>query len=228
MKWSVHADDMHHISKVLRLAPGTIVELTDGAGTVAKGTLSSPAWDALEVDVLVAWKEPEVPAKLIAAIGCLKNSDMDLLIPSLVEAGVDAMHVFLLAGDAKFRANSKAKERWQKSLRESVKQSKRAYLPALTLFPDFKSWLAASADLGAKKFFLAAQAEHSAVAADIGSADVLLAIGSEKGFSEAECQELAKADFRSLRLGPYVQRARTAAVVGAGILAARLSPKPKS
>ena len=66
-----------------------------------------------------------------------------------------------------------------------------------------------------------ADVEGSAFSELPETAGSLLVVGPEGGFTDAESQLFARHGWPRLRLGPHIQRAETAAVVGGAMMVAR-------
>lgn len=226
--WRLDDAEAHHALKVLRLPPGEAVEVMDGMGAVARGTLKPTGKESADVDVIESRTEPAEPAGLELAMGALKPGDLDDILPALVELGMTRISIFINEQSGKSRVAEKSLDRWQRIVDASVKQSKRAWRPEVTAFSSLEEWLRAlppqpSADeirwIFAEPSLLAA-----ATTAPLGTPPgrifmVRGLVGSEKGFSPSEVRAALDAGFFPVSLGPHVLRARTAAIAAATMLA---------
>lgn len=218
---AIVGSDVRHIRKVLRLQPGDRIGLFDGRGGEFEARISSVSSDRVTVKIL---ETRPVRKALGAEIGIaqafLKDKKMDGLIRQLTELGMSEWIPFISERSvARPEANRLAHrvERWQKIARESVKQCRRSTIPRVHgamdwngLFDEALKW-----DL---KYLFWEQAEkplslpNAAVSDGTGFRRVLLVLGPEGGFSEAEAIRAEEKGFLPVSLGPRMLRAETATV----------------
>ena len=198
-------DDRHHLERVLRLRDGDIVTVADGGGGWRRCTLG--AGGRLDPDGEVV-HEP-APAPLVTvAFALTKGERPELAVQKLTELGVDRIVVFPAARSvARWDADRAVRhlERLRRVARGAAVQSRRARLPEVS-------------DLGSLPSLLE---EQGAAIADPGGdppslALPMIVVGPEGGFT-AEERALARA---TVRLGPHVLRAETAAMAAGALLVA--------
>lgn len=217
--WVLGAEEAHHALKVLRLKAGDACEVTDGRGRWAAGLFTQLSDKRAEVRVDEVFEEPEAKHRLSVALGSLKPATFDELLPSLVELGVDTVHVILQEQAAKGRLKDSVRERWQRILQAACKQSKRARFPTLETFASWDDWLRAVV-------------KDEVVILDPGATEVclthpwstggrVLLCGGEKGFTQAEENMLQALGLPRVRLGKAIMRAETASLAAAAIFSAR-------
>lgn len=188
-------DDAHHVFRVLRVRPGEVVTVTDGAGRWrpcrAGDRAIEPSGEVHEVARRVT--------PLTVAFAIPKQDRPEWIVQKLTELGVDHI-VVLHAERSVVRWNADRAARHLAKLRrvaaEALQQSRGVWLPeiegptpAAQLLPS-----AAAAEPGA---------------APIGAAHTTVAIGPEGGWSASEL-ELAAA---TVSVGATVLRVETAAIV---------------
>jgi 16S rRNA (uracil1498-N3)-methyltransferase len=198
--------DHHHLLRVLRLSPGDVVTISDGAGAWRMARLGHAG--ALDPDGAVHHIAPPHPA-LTICFAPVKNERPEWTVQKLTEAGVDRIAP-LVAERSVLRWDAERAARQHRRLsavaREAAMQCRRVWLP--DVMP-----LIAFAD--------AAAMPGASLAERLGPPPTLdrpaILVGPEGGWSPAELE----ADIPHVGLGPHVLRAETAAVA-AGLLLAGL------
>ncbi len=113
---------------------------------------------------------------------------------------------------------AKALGRWRSTVREAAKQARRPWVPPVEE-PVSTAGLAARIRGCAGALVLHEGASDGLASARLPAAgDLVLVVGPEGGITDAEIAELTAAGARSVRLGPEVLRASTAAAVALGAL----------
>lgn len=210
--------ESRHLAATLRLRPGDVVTLCDGRGGLAEASLVAVGAQRCEAAV-VARREPAAgrPPRLIVSLGVLHGQAMDWAVQKSVEAGV-AVFVPLLAERSQLgaRAATGRVEHWRRVARQALKQCRRPWQMEITSPQDLDAVVAGA--VGAAG--LVADPAGKPVLELRGPLPELLIVGPEGGFTVRERQLLADAGWPGVRLGPWVLRAETAAVVGAAMLVA--------
>jgi 16S rRNA (uracil1498-N3)-methyltransferase len=196
-------DDRHHLERVLRLAPGEALTVSDGAGrwrTCRFGPTIDPTSD-VTIDV-----RPAPPITIAFAL--VKGDRPDWIVQKLTELGADVIVPFrgersVVRWDPGRADHHRA--RWATVARQAAMQSRRTFLPVVEAVVDHA----------------AVAALPSATRAEPGGQPVSLArptvlIGPEGGWSAAELS----VDLPTVGLGPHVLRSETAAVAACALLAA--------
>lgn len=224
--WCIRDEEFRHLQQVLRLPVGAEVEVFDGQGCWAQGCLrelrGKEAWVSSASPVFEA--APVAP--LCLAVGALKPGFIDELLPSLVELGLDVLHVFMQEAVAKNRLQAKVTERWAKIVIAAAKQSKRARLPQVKAWESFPELLrelksqyrrAYVLQPGASQDFLEQLQRDEQQGLRGGLCAV---VGGEKGFAPEEELLLAQQGFQAVSLGPRILRAYTASIAAMTLLMA--------
>ena len=197
-------DDMHHLSRVLRLRNGETVTCSDGRGSWRTCTWTDGAVTA-DGEVHV---EPAPARTLTVAVAPVKGDRTDLVVEKLVEIGIDSIVVLAPVERSVVRWSAdkagQVMDRYGRIVRAAAMQSRRVRMPTLSGPVPLADLIAAGA----------------AVAEPGGGADwdsvTTVVIGPEGGFSSAE---IAGAAAR-VDLGPGILRAETAAMVAAARMVA--------
>lgn len=190
-------DAAHHVFRVLRVKPGEIVTVTDGAGRWRSCRAGAHELE-LAGDVLEVARRSRL---LTVACTIPKQDRPEWIVQKLVELGVDRI-VLLHAERSVVRWNAERSERHIAKLRrvaaEALQQSRGVWLPEI------------SGPVPAIEVLpTAAAAEPGAV--PIGAEHTVVAIGPEGGWSPAELDAAST----TVSIGDTVLRVETAAIVAA-------------
>lgn len=202
-----------HIVKTLRKKQGESVDVTDGCGNHYVGTITTLK---PHVQLLIKSKVHHSIAaqKLALGLGFIRPNRLEIALEKCCELGVSDFYLFKSTYANYFSDNN---ERFEKILRQAIKQSNRFFLPRLHLLPNFNSFLTAS---HAFKNKIAAIDPQSSALGRIGSfeGDTLFCVGPEGGFSVDEVCQLKDEGFMDVALGNARLRAETAAIAGISLL----------
>ena len=202
---TLSADDLHHLSRVLRLRDGEVVSASDGAGQwrlcrfIVSGELR-PDGDVVS----------GVPRGEVLTVGWAipKGDRPEWIVQKLTEIGID--HIVLVDAERSIVHWDPAKverqlDRLRKVAREASMQSRRIWLPEIT------------APLPTAQLAGPGVAIADPDGGPITAAVSTVLIGPEGGWSPAELTHFDT----SVGLGPTILRVETAALVAATLLTAR-------
>ncbi|HOK43983.1 MAG TPA: 16S rRNA (uracil(1498)-N(3))-methyltransferase [Thermoclostridium caenicola] len=224
---SIQGSDLKHLSQVLRLGKGDIIQVFDGNGMEYTARLTAIGRDqatAVIMESHPAGTEPCV--RLTLYQGLPKMEKMDLIIQKAVELGVYRIvpvltqrTVVQLDGSS----TEKKMARWNRIAVEAAKQCGRACVPEimnpLTLkeilrgfeCPDLAIALYENEQKKCLKEVLKCYNIN-----DIGN--IALFIGPEGGFAEEEADAMHQAGIQTASLGNRILRTETAAISGISII----------
>lgn len=193
-------DDRHHLTRVLRVRPGTPLTMADGAGRWRVGVLAAD----LEATGPVITFAPPSPA-LTVGFALVKGDKPELIVQKLTELGIDRIVVFRAQHSVvrwdEVKA-AKAVTRLRAVARAAAMQSHRPILPVVEEAPDLAALVRLPGVAFADRVGVPPSLDHP-----------VLLVGPEGGWSSAERTLGAP----SVALGAHVLRAETAAVA-AGVL----------
>ena len=218
------ADETRHLTRVLRLGVGDVVEALDGTGIMLTVRIETVGRRAAEGQVLSRIvHRTESPLGLTLVQGIAKGDKMERIIRMATELGVTTV-VPLASARAVVKVEGKAGRvaRWQKVAQEAAKQSGRAVVPRVTPPQRLAEWLAGR-DLSGLLLCLweAAPAPLIPKLPELPPARIELVVGPEGGLEHAEVEALGKAGAVAGHLGSRILRTETAGPIGLALLQAR-------
>lgn len=201
-------EEAHHLLRVIRMRPGSQCRVVDGKGGRYQVRLLSHG-KTLKGEVITSVQDRAAPVSLELGFPILRlRSRTEWLIEKAVEVGVTTLVPILWSRTVKRRPGDHH-ERWERIVREAMKQSERSYLPRL-------GEPATIADLDLPTMTILADADGEPDLPPLPEAgSVRLLIGPEGGSDEEECGDLLQRGAFLWSLGRNRLRAETAAVVGA-------------
>jgi len=207
-----------HAAVVRRLRVGERADLSDGAGTLASGVVSSVGPDAVAVSV-------PPPAPRITVVQALAKGDRgELAVETMTEVGVDDLVAWSAARSVTRWEGTRGQRslaKWQVVAREAAKQSRRAWIPGVTGPASLADVVALVSSAPCAVLLAVDAAVPLSRVALPSSGDVVLVVGPEGGISPAERSALTTAGAIEARLGPTVLRTSTAGAAAAAVLLSR-------
>ena len=215
-----HAD---HLVRVLRARIGQEFDIVV-SGVVRRGTIVSTNHGRVEFDLGEMVPAESTSVRLVILLAIFKFDRMEWAIEKCTELGVrEIVPVIAHRTDAHLAAASgKRVERWRRIALQAAEQSRRA-APSKISDP---IKLRDAFTIPAKLKIVLSESEEQVPLRDIritpGDEDVLLAIGSEGGWTQDELDLFQKEGWLSASLGPTILRAETAAIAATAIAIASL------
>ncbi|WP_129666450.1 16S rRNA (uracil(1498)-N(3))-methyltransferase [Phytoactinopolyspora endophytica] len=217
-------DEGRHAAVVRRIGAGERVELTDGAGHVARCLVTAADRNGLTCEVESRNDEPR-PAPRIVVVQALPKGDRgETAVETLTEVGVDEIVPWAAARCVtrwKGERGEKTLRKWRSTAREAAKQARRSWFPEV-------SGLATTAEVSTRlnnadvAIVLHEDADTSLAAIDLpDGGEVILVVGPEGGVAPEELNGFESVGAILARLGPTVLRTSTAGTVAAGNILAR-------
>lgn len=219
----MHGEAAHHLGRVLRAEAGQLYELSDGSSIWLART-ENIGRDEVQFSLVEQLAVPAaaVHAELLLAV--VKFDRFEWAIEKATELGVDA--ITPLAADrcekGLVAASEKRAQRWSRILAESAQQARRMRIPSLAAAAESREAFRDSA--AELKVLLSERAgarplrevlEPSASAPQADSVPrVVVAIGPEGGWTDAEFVAAAGAGFVEGALGANILRTETAVCAG--------------
>lgn len=207
-------EDGRHIAKSLRCREGDVVQLCDGRGTDAAGTITAIAGDT--VTVSLSERRPsrsELPCLVTLYQALPKGDKLDLIVQKTVELGVAAV-VPVLTSRCVSRPDGKSMEkkleRLRKIAREAAGQSGRGRIPEVRPLISFGEALGELEKSLCPILFYEEARELLGPLLAPRPGEIALMVGSEGGFSPAEARKARERGIRLCTMGPRILRCETA------------------
>lgn len=223
---TLSAEETRHLTRVLRLGVGDLVEALDGAGTMLTVRIERVDRRGAEAVVLARAAHPtESPLRLTLAQGMAKGDKMESVIRMATELGATTVVPLVTARTVvtiERGGGTSRLARWRRVAQEAAKQSGRSVVPDVTPPQTLEAWLAAreAADL-LVCLWEGAEAPLVSQLPKTRVAQATLVVGPEGGFESGEAQALEKAGAIVGNLGSRILRAETAGPVGLALLQER-------
>jgi len=224
----VDGPEGRHAVSVRRLTVGESVDLVDGAGVRASGTVAAIV-DRHSLDVRVddTSTEPQ-PEPAVVVVQALPKGDRgELAVELLTEVGADIVVPWAAATCVtQWRPDriERAHQRWVDAAHAAGKQSRRTRFPIVAP-------LASTADVvGRLELAALGVVLHESAEAAISdlslpqTGEVVIVVGPEGGITDDELGRFSAAGAHLVRLGPSVLRTSSA---GMAAVAALLAPSPR-
>ncbi len=201
-----------HASKVMRAREGDRLVIVDGEGGRYEGPIRRITKQSVQIEIRESEYIEPPGLELILGMGIIKKRDrLEFAVEKAVELGASRI--------ALFRSRRTIKENVRMDRLESVtlsamKQSLRAWLPEVSLFNSvgevMEHFPEARGLVAHEK--IASSSVSVPYAKQEGNHRLLLMIGPEGGFTDAEVEKAQAAGASLVSLGSYRLRAETAAV----------------
>jgi 16S rRNA (uracil1498-N3)-methyltransferase len=216
-------DEARHAVTVARVRVGERVSVGDGRGRVVSGEVVSTEPRRLEVVVDAVRDEPE-PSPRLTLVQALAKGDRDeLAVQAATELGVDRIVPWAATRSVSRWEGPKAakgRARWAAIVREAVKQSIRARVPAVEPVASTRDLAARLQD--ERMLLLVPGAETPLGGIRHDGRDLALVVGPEGGMDPAEIERLVEAGAEPVRLGESVLRTSTAGPAAIAVLSVAL------
>jgi 16S rRNA (uracil1498-N3)-methyltransferase len=221
----IRGDDAHHLMRVMRASPGDTVIVTDGADREAIAEVAEADKESVRLHILEERPMSGEPrAQVWIAQSLPKGDKLETVIQKGTEIGAARFLPFVSARTVvQYDARKEAKrlERWRKIAKEAAEQAHRSRIPDVEEPRSWKQLLTLVPDCALALFCYelegGAQLKDALKAARIGEEvprrPILVIIGPEGGFTEAEASEAEEIGCKSIGLGKRILRTETASLV---------------
>lgn len=219
---SLDEEEARHAARARRLAVGEEVVLTDGRGTTARAELLAAGRREARARVIERAEVPADAPAIHVASALPKGDRLATLLSMATQLGI-ASFTPLACRHSVVTPAETTPTRWQRILRESAKQSRRAHVPVVCA-PQTPDRIVAEAGCG-RAWVMDPDAEQALGSVpDPGSPSHLVVVGPEGGLARDEIDQLVGAGAERVRLGRGILRVETAVVAAVAVLRGRLGP----
>ena len=211
------ADDARKIATVLRGRSGERVHVIDSSGAAFAASIDvagSVVSGSLDERLERGSREASLRVTIAQAIP--KGQKMDLIVEKATELGAVAIVPLRSERVVGERTGDAKRERWQRLARAAAQQCGRVAIPLVDPIAEWEDLIARFADF--ERVYLPWELAdvrplREVLEADRASANVLIVIGPEGGFSAGEVARAQAAGARAISLGPRILRTETVALV---------------
>jgi 16S rRNA (uracil1498-N3)-methyltransferase len=211
--------ERRHMLQTLRKSSGDTIFITDGQGTLYRTRLTA---EKPQVRLFIESQEKKTAAglPLALAVGFIRPNRLDFILEKGTELGVS--HFYLIRS-AFSNYGTQNINRFQKILRQAIKQSVRYHLPQISAFASLQEFIdskraydvpLAAVDSSYPSLFKTL----SRLPNDADKQSFCLTVGPEGGFKQDELGLLKEANFQFVSLGAHRLRTETAAISGISLI----------
>jgi len=207
-----------HVLQSLRKSSGDELFVTDGQGTLFRTKLIQDK-PLLKLNILSSEKkDPSLPVAALA-VGYIRPARLDFIFEKGTELGVSEFFLIRTRYANYFSENI---HRYEKIMRQALKQSQQFYLPKIRTFSSLEKFIEQISPYSGK--IAAIDASYSSLLQKIfefdrdSSTSFLYIVGPEGGFSQDEIKLLNDSAFIPVSLGSNRLRAETAAISGISLI----------
>ena len=213
----VDGPEGRHASEVRRLRAGEAVWVGDGAGVIVEGVVATVERGAVTVDVARRREVAQPTPRFVVVQALAKGGRDEDAVEAMTEVGVDEVVGWSARrGIAKWTPRTQA--RWESVARAATKQTRRAWLPAVS-GPATTAQVAERLANAALSIVLHESAVEP-LPPPPADGEVVVVVGPEGGIAEEELAAFQEAGAHVCRLGDMVLRASTAGVAALSVLSA--------
>ncbi|MFQ5935091.1 MAG: RsmE family RNA methyltransferase [Acidiferrobacterales bacterium] len=209
---TLDGEEAHHARNVRRLSVGDRICLFDGCGTVARAIVmaTDPQSRGLRLQLHDRQSLPPPRPQIELACALPKGDRQNMLLDMATQLGVTAFRP-LLCERSVVKVGANAQQRWRRTCLEACKQSRRAHLPVIheALTPAE----IASLTVDRCTIWVADPRGTPLHAVSVHTLErLLIMVGPEGGFTDAETAHLVESGAQVFALGPAVLRVEVAAI----------------
>jgi 16S rRNA (uracil1498-N3)-methyltransferase len=211
--------EAHHLMHVMRATPGDVVELFNGAGLVAQGEIVAVHRRDAELRVLDSRHEKRPSREVILATAVPKGDRFDWLVEKATELGVTRIVPLVTTRSVVDPRNSKL-DKLRQTVITACKQCGRNHLLELSPVAAWNDFL--SAELPNREGLIAHLGVGTVPLSTVnwgGQSSIVIAVGPEGGFTDAEVSMAVASGAKPVSLGPLTLRIETAALALAALAA---------
>jgi 16S rRNA (uracil1498-N3)-methyltransferase len=194
---------------VLRLQEGDTLELINGKGWLAKGTISSLEKDKAFIEITSSTHTVPTKPQVTLALAILKASHLEYALEKAAEVGAYKFELFFAEKSEKKGLSDQYKTRLYEIVKNACKQCGRLFFPEITIKKDLAVCLET---VQGTCFFGDPQGKTIKTLPPFENA--CLFVGPESGFSQREKELLLSKNAQGISFHTNTLRAETAAVIG--------------
>ncbi len=215
------SNQQHYLCRVLRLREGDRFVVLDGLGDWWLAELTAP--QAAQICGRMAVQtELSVSVTLLVA---MPKQGMDDIVRAATELGVACIQP-VVSDRTLLRPSPQKIERWRRIAQEAAEQSERQFIPTICNPISAVQALQSPPTAAEQRFICVARGRSPHLLTQLMPqphiASVLIATGSEGGWTDIETHQAIAAGYQPISLGQRILRASTAPIAALAIVAAIL------
>lgn len=215
----ISGSDVNHISKVLRLRPGDLIEILDGNGRAAVASIDTINKKDISLKFIEEFTPKGEPLLKVTLVqGLSKGEKMDLIVQKATELGVSKVIPMICHRSVVRLEGNKSEsrqERWQRVAMEAAKQCRRAKIPKVSL-PQSMAGVLEGIPEGTMAI-MPWEGENKNTLEHVLSGNktdnLYIFIGPEGGFEPFEVEQAVSKGISTVTLGSRILRTETAGLV---------------
>jgi 16S rRNA (uracil1498-N3)-methyltransferase len=227
VQWPANDARTHHLQKVLHAQDGDLIDFGVVNGSRGQGLVQ---WEECgAVNLSLKWKE-ERPSDLLPItllVGLSRPQTCRKVIEQASTLGVSGLIFFTAEkSEASYAESSLWDEEWYRLLIKGAEQAFSCHLPRCEKVSSLDVAIQQSSSFSNTRLALDVY-DSSQALSEVGwpkNENTLLAVGPERGWSQAERELLKEQKFTLCHMGQRVLRVETAVVASVGYLSANYWP----
>jgi 16S rRNA (uracil1498-N3)-methyltransferase len=221
---TLSGDAARYLGRVLRLRQDDEVTVFNGEGGEYEATVVSLAKSSVTLRTgNFVDREAESPLSIHLLQGLARGERMDLVVQKATELGVGRITPLVTEYGVVRLDGQRARKRtahWRGVATSACEQCGRNRLPVIDEPIGFREWLGANPAQDSTRLILRPGTGRLLASELIESTSLVLLIGPEGGFSDAEYELAELTGFEPIGLGPRILRTETAALAALAALQA--------
>ena len=214
---TINQIDSKHITKSFRKNTGDLIKITNGNGSICDAEIIEKGINIkVKIKKIVSYKREKT--SIHVALSPLKNtSRFEWFVEKATELGINQITPIISDYSEKRKVN---KERLEKIIISSMKQSNQCYRPILNTIVDYKTFILSNKE---EKIMANLKTNNKLQKKLLESDNLCLLIGPEVGFSNKEIEYSIKNNVKEITLGNNRLRSETAAIYSISAIKAIIS-----
>ncbi|KUK14161.1 MAG: rRNA (uracil1498-N3)-methyltransferase [bacterium] len=211
----IRGEEAYHLSVVLRLKEGDMVELLTSEG-IWIGQIVEVLKGEVKVSLLERKKVEALPFDVLLFQGVTKGKRIDWLVQKAAELGCKAFYPMVTRYTVVSEVGDEKLKRWRKISQEASKQCGRPDVMEVMEPISFEEAITLSQQIEGLKVAPCLRGSPiplREVLLKERKNKVLFFIGPEGGFSPEEVASLISSGFKTVTLGPYILKSETASLM---------------
>jgi 16S rRNA (uracil1498-N3)-methyltransferase len=217
-QFELNLEQQHYLKRVLRLKEGDRFVAMNGKGNTWLAQLNNTSAKILEP----LSESSELPIAVTLMVALPKGNGFDEIVRCCTELGVTAF--IPVIGDRTLLNPSVNKiERWRKIATEAAEQSERQIVPTILEPINFIKALTQINNLASDRYICVTRTEAKSLLIYLKNQppkNIIIAIGPEGGWTEAEIEKAISVNFVPVSLGRRILRTITAPIVAVSVVTA--------